>query len=484
MSKSELPMWQRWAQFRFSVIGELLSSPPRKGQLQRTLERLAEKTYQHPIDDSRQIGIGKSTIEKWYYRAKGASDPISALGRKIRSDAGIRWSMSNDLLAALKAQYETHRRWGVQLHYDNLVALAQEQPQLKPIPSYKTVLRCMRDNGWFKTHEPAQPSRGQQQAAERLQRREVRSFEVSHVHGLWHLDFHQAKISILDASGRWHRAVALAICDDRSRLCCHLQFYMSETAECLVHGLTQGLMKRGLPRALMTDNGAAMLAEETRAGLQRLGIQHETTLPYSPYQNGKQEAFWGQLESRLVELLRGVKNLKLAFVNQAAQAWAEQDYQRRRHSEIKTTPLQRMLNGPDVSRPTPDSEFLRRAFTRRLSRTPRRSDATVVVDGIRYELPVRFGHLPTVTLRSATWDKSRMTLVDPNTDAPLAQLLPQDKAKNASGMRRGIHPANAPETGVQPTADPLPALLRKWMADYAATGLPPAYLPKEEISHE
>jgi hypothetical protein len=36
----------------------------------------------------------------------------------------------------------------------------------------------------------------------------------------------------------------------------------------------------------------------------------------------------------------------------------------------------------------------------------------------------------------------------------------------------------------QPTADPLPALLRKWMADYASTGLPPAYLPKEELNHE
>jgi hypothetical protein len=51
-------------------------------------------------------------------------------------------------------------------------------------------------------------------------------------------------------------------------------------------------------------------------------------------------------------------------------------------------------------------------------------------------------------------------------------------------MRRRIHPDSAPETDVEPTADPLPALLRKWMADYAATGLPPAYLPKEEISHE
>ena len=231
----------------------------------------------------------------------------------------------------------------------------------------------------------------------------------------------------------------------------------------------------------MTDNGAAMLAEETRRGLGRLAIEHKTTLPYSPYQNGKQEAFWGLLESRMLELLRGIENLKLSFVNQTAQAWVEQDYHRRVHSEIKTTPLQRMLNGPDVARSSPDSDFLRLAFTRRIQRTPRRSDATVVVDGIRYELPVRFVHLRSVIVRAAGWDKSRMTLVDANTDAILAHLLPQDKAKNASGRRRAIHPTipTAPSTD-----KPIPALLRKWLADYAATGLPPAYLPKEEICHE
>lgn len=484
MSEPQMPMWQRWAQFRFAVIGELLSCPPQKGQLQQAIKQLARKIYQHPIDPNRRIRIGSSTIERWYYKARGAADPIAVLGRKIRSDAGIRWSMSKTVLAALKTQYEAHRRWNVQLHYDNLVALSREQPQLKPVPSYKTVLRCMRDNGWLRTHEPAQPSLGQKRAAERLQRREVRSYEVAHVHGLWHLDFHQAKIGILDPAGRWHRPMALAILDDHSRLCCHLQFYLAETAECLVHGLTQAFMKRGLPRALMTDNGAAMLAEETRRGLQRLAIQHETTLPYSPYQNGKQESFWGQLESRLLELLRGAENLKLAFVNQAAQAWIEQDYHRRHHSEIKTTPLQRMLNGPDVARPTPDSDFLRLAFTRRVRRTPRRSDATVVVDGIRYELPVRFGHLRSVFLRAPSWDKSRMILVDPDTDAPLARLLPQDKVENASGMRRIINQQNMAAPVVDSTDNPLPALLRKWLADYAATGLPPAYLPKEEITHE
>ena len=484
MSESQLPMWQRWAQFRYSVIGELLSCPPPKGQLQKSIGQLAQKCYQHPIDANQRINFGPSTIERWYYKAKDAADPIAVLGRKIRSDSGVRWSMPKTLLQELKAQYENYPRWNVQLQYDNLKVVAKEQPNLGTVPSYKTVLRCMRENGWLKTNEPAQPTDGQRQAAFRRQNREIRGFEVSHVHGLWHLDFHQAKIRILDTLGKWHRPAVLAILDDHCRLCCHLQLYLAETAECLVHGLSQAFMKRGLPRALMTDNGAAMLAEETRRGLERLGIDHQKTLAYSPYQNGKQETFWAQLESRLMELLRGVKNLELSFVNQAAQAWIEQDYHRRQHREIKTTPLQRMLNGTDVSRPAPDSDTLRLAFTRRLTRKPRRSDATVVVGGIRYELPLRFAHIRSVILRAPGWDKSQMTLVDPNTDAPLVRLLPQDKTKNASGKRRLIQPDQSTPPPVAAPNKPLPALLRKWMADYAATGLPPAYLPKEEITDE
>ena len=45
----------------------------------------------------------------------------------------------------------------------------------------------------------------------------------------------------------------------------------------------QALQKRGVPRALVTDNGSAMTADEFRSGLHTLGIVHETTLPYSPY---------------------------------------------------------------------------------------------------------------------------------------------------------------------------------------------------------
>ena len=72
-----------------------------------------------------------------------------------------------------------------------------------------------------------------------------------------------------------------------------------------VHGLSQAFLKRGLPRALIIDNGSAMMAGETVQGLMRLSVLAENTLPYSPYQNGKQEAFWDQIEGRLLPMLEG-----------------------------------------------------------------------------------------------------------------------------------------------------------------------------------
>jgi transposase InsO family protein len=73
----------------------------------------------------------------------------------------------------------------------------------------------------------------------------------------------------------------------------------------------------------MSDNGAAMMATEITEGLARLGIIHQTTLPYSPYQNGKQEVLWGSVESRLMAMLEGVDDLNLAQLNEATQAWVE-----------------------------------------------------------------------------------------------------------------------------------------------------------------
>jgi hypothetical protein len=278
----------------------------------------------------------------------------------------------------------------------------------------------------------------------------------------------------------------LAILDDHSRLCCHAQWYLgAEDTESLVHGLCQAFQKRGLPRAVLSDNGSPMLAAETREGLERLSIVQHTTLPASPEQNGKQEVFWAQVEGRLMAMLEGEPELTLELLNRATQAWVEEEYQRRVHSETKEAPLERSLTGPSVGRPCPSSDALRRAFRMEITRMQRKSDGTITVEGVRYELPSAYRTLLRPTVRVARWDLSSVDLVDPRQGTHLATLLPVDKQKNAERKRRALTDDAAPPAIPEaPAPVGIAPLLRKQMADYAATGLPPAYIPKHDTHPE
>jgi putative transposase len=44
---------EKWARFRFSVIGPLLAAPPEWGDLQEQLTSLAAKKWHHPISGQR-----------------------------------------------------------------------------------------------------------------------------------------------------------------------------------------------------------------------------------------------------------------------------------------------------------------------------------------------------------------------------------------------------------------------------------------------
>jgi transposase InsO family protein len=432
------------------------------------------------------VRFSVAAIERWYYAARGApQDPVAALRRRVRKDAGQQPRLGAALRQLLHAQVRAHPGWSAQLHVDNLAVHVQDDATLGPMPSYATVRRYLRRQGWVR-----QPRRrraeGSGPEARGFAPREVRSYEAEYVHGLWHLDFHHGSRKVLVPEGRWVRPKLLGILDDRSRLVCHAQWYLDETAETLVHGLCQALAKRGLPRALLTDNGPAMLAAETTAGLHTLGIVHETTLPYSPYQNAKQEVFWAQVEGRLLALLEGVEELSLALLNEATQAWVEGEYHTAVHRALGTAPLSRYRDGPDVGRESPGSEALRRAFRAEETRSQRRSDGTVSVEGRRFELPGRYRTLERVTVRYARWDLRSIDLVDPRTGAVLCALYPIDKQRNAEGPRRRLAPLPLETAAAEaPAAAPAMApLLQKLLAEYAATGLPPAYVPKEPTPEE
>lgn len=93
-------------------------------------------------------------------------------------------------------------------------------------------------------------------------------------------------------------------------------------------------------------------------------------------------------------------------------------------------------------------------------------------------------------MRYASWDLSTVYLVDERSGQLLCRLYPQDKTRNANAMRAPLEalastqPSSNPPTNCTPavpsaTAQRAP-LLEKLLRERAATGLPPAYLPKDE----
>jgi putative transposase len=180
-----------------------------------------------------------------------------------------------------------------------------------------------------------------------------------------------------------------------------------------------------------------------------LGIAHETTFPYAPF-NGKQESFWNGIEARLLPMLKGAPS-------------------------------------PRLGRPCPSSAELKMAFTAETGRTQRRSDGTISLKGIRFEIPSRYHHFQRLSVRAASWDLSQVHLADPKTGAILCRLFPLDKQKNAQGERsvKGS-PVDKPAAAVSPAPFSMAPLLQKLIQQYAITGLPPAYLPKQQsnTAHE
>jgi putative transposase len=60
-------------------------------------------------------------------------------------------------------------------------------------------------------------------------------------------------------------------------------------------------------------------------------------------------------------------------------------------------------------------------------------------------------------------------------------VYPIDKVANAEGLRRVVEPiCHSPK----PPAGGIAPLLKKMIADYAATGLPPAYLPESDTKDD
>ena len=80
---------------------------------------MAAKRWRHPFTGL-ELSFACSTLERWYYVAKKAGDPVQALRNQVRGDIGRFPSLSGQAVQALTTQYREHPGWTAQLHHDNL----------------------------------------------------------------------------------------------------------------------------------------------------------------------------------------------------------------------------------------------------------------------------------------------------------------------------------------------------------------------------
>ena len=201
-------------------------------ELDARIEELSRTLFTHPTT-GKKVTFAFSTIERWYYCAKNhPTDPAAALARKVHANAGTHPSVGPALATAIAAQHDDHPSWSYDLHYTNLVALAKRFPELGEVPSLATVTRYMKDHGLLRQKkrkkrkkDPLAPE------APIFEARERRSFEVGHVHALWHSDFHAGSRRVVDDEGVWHTPVLLAFLDDHSRIVCHAQWFLRANTE-------------------------------------------------------------------------------------------------------------------------------------------------------------------------------------------------------------------------------------------------------------
>ena len=192
---------ERWAHFRFSVIGPLLAAPPARGQLQKQLKELGGQKVAAP--DFRPMGRCSA------FRPSSAGITKRSAPRPVRwkcssaksaPTTGTHPSVGPKLIELLAEQHRQHPSWSYQLHFDNLVgAGGASNPRLGPMPSYVSLLRYMKEPWAFQASSPGSgpqsgsPSR--RAAAMKPGRSAVTKANMST--RLWHLDFHHGSLRVL-----------------------------------------------------------------------------------------------------------------------------------------------------------------------------------------------------------------------------------------------------------------------------------------------
>jgi len=349
------------AVFRFSVISDFVNGIQiANDERRRLIEDKCDRKWQIPF--SEKTRISKGTIRRWI-RLYTNGD-LKSLYPKDRSDQGRSRIMDEDTCGAL-----------MELRLENqaitVPQLIKEMNRRKLITpgislNNSTVYRFLHQQDLMSLtmHKP----------------KDCRKFEAELPNDMWQSDVMHGPM--VEFGGRMRKSYLIAFIDDHSRLIPHSEFYLSETTVSYLDAFKNALLKRGLPRKLYVDNGAAFRSKHLQYITASLNIALIHARPYKPQGKGKIERWFKTVRSCFLSTFNGKT---LNELNDALDVWVNETYHQKKHSSTGQTPFERFTSEMECLRAAPEN--LKDHF-RTVSRRKVAKDRTITLNGKLYEAPV------------------------------------------------------------------------------------------------
>ncbi len=351
------------AVFRFGVISDFVTGAQMsRGEKRRLMRDKCARKWQIPFSQKTSLSIG--TINRWCRLYKGSHGDLKSLLPKDRCDQGKSRAMDEDTcLSLIELKLQTPS-----LSVPQLIEQMNRQSRVSPgiVLNNSTVYRFLHQQDLIDLPVKKPVDR--------------RKFEAELPNDLWQSDvMHGPRV---DVDGKRRKTYLIAIIDDHSRLIAHGEFYLSEALRSYLDAFENALAKRGLPRKLYVDNGAAFRSRLLEYISASLAIALIHSKPYQPQGRGKIERFFRTVRG---QFLPGFEGKSLNELNEAFDGWLSNIYHQRKHSSTKQAPIERFAANLQCLRAAPDNlhDYFRKVARRKVNK-----DRTITLNGRLFEAPV------------------------------------------------------------------------------------------------
>ena len=364
------------ALFRYGLIADVVRLEPGTRGIYARIRQKSENEYDIP--GSSKTRVAAETIRDWVkkYRKFG----FDGLYPAVRVDKGVARKISKEIADALLLTKEdnlklTVKQVIVKARASNLVPSDLHLPE-------STVHRLL--------HRAGLMAKAKDDGTNNDRRR----FSYEFSGELWMSDVMHGPALVRDGR-RKYKTYLIAFIDDATRVITHASFCWSENTATFFPVLKKALIRRGIPKRLYVDNGAAYRSRQLELVCAKLGIALIHARPYQPQGKGKIERFFRTVR---MQFLRQVNVNSIEEMNQKFWAWVESEYHQTPHRGLdRETPLDRLAQfGARIERVGPSID-LDDIFLWEMKRKVR-SDRTVSLNGHLYEAEAELVK-QTVTLR-------------------------------------------------------------------------------------